>query len=460
MRLWPDSLAGRTLALLLGMTLLLIFGSAVLLHDERIERFDERNLFRLLERVTTLSRLLSDADAAERQRIIQRAAEPGDQISIDPRPGVESWPRHPVEKMISHRLRRTLELTDRRDVRVHVEMDHPQTPADKSTPRIHELKGIAIAVRLGDGRWLNFHAQNFEKTPPWASKTLYLLLLWLVLLVISGLFIARRMARPMAQLADAAERFGLGHTLPPLVETGPREVRHTIHAFNRMQARLHKHITDRSHMLAAVSHDLRTPITTLRLRAEYIEDPEIREKTLATLEEMEAILSATLSFAKDEAADEQARNTDLAALLQSLVDDHADLGGDVTYAGPERLTLTCRPVALKRAINNLIDNGLKYGGSVAANLTRTATRIEIDIEDNGPGIPEDQLEAVTTPFYRVENSRNRETGGTGLGLAVAKSVTLAHGGELLLCNREEGGLQVRILLPRQHSAPAGCRSLT
>ncbi|MET0029696.1 MAG: ATP-binding protein [Candidatus Thiodiazotropha sp.] len=463
MRLWPDSLAGRTLALLLGMTLLLIIGSAILLHDERIERFDERNVFRLLERVTTLFKLINDADGAERQRIIQRASEPGDRITVDPQPAVKSWPRHPLEKMISHRLRRALQLEERADVRVHVEMDHPDLPPEEFSPRearIHELKGIAIAVRLGDDHWLNFHAQDFEKTPPWASKTLYLLLMWLVLLVISGLFIARRMARPMAQLADAAERFGLGHTLPPLDETGPREVRDTIHAFNRMQARLHKHITDRSQMLAAVSHDLRTPITTLRLRAEYIEDPEMREKTLATLEEMEAILSATLSFAKDEAADEQARNTDLAALLQSLVDDHEDLGGDVTYAGPERLTLTCRPVALKRALNNLIDNGLKYGGSVVASLTRNPIRVEIVIEDNGPGIPEDQLEAVITPFYRLESSRSRETGGTGLGLAVAKSVTLAHGGELVLRNRAEGGLQVKVLLPRQHSAPAGCRLLT
>ncbi|MET0050266.1 MAG: ATP-binding protein, partial [Candidatus Thiodiazotropha sp.] len=122
--------------------------------------------------------------------------------------------------------------------------------------------------------------------------------------------------------------------------------------------------------------------------------------------------------------------------------------------------LTCRPVALKRALNNLIDNGLKYGGSVVASLTRNPIRVEIVIEDNGPGIPEDQLEAVITPFYRLESSRSRETGGTGLGLAVAKSVTLAHGGELVLRNRAEGGLQVKVLLPRQHSATAGCRLLT
>ncbi|MBV2120961.1 MAG: two-component sensor histidine kinase [Candidatus Thiodiazotropha sp. (ex Ctena orbiculata)] len=194
--------------------------------------------------------------------------------------------------------------------------------------------------------------------------------------------------------------------------------------------------------LAVASHALTTPITTLRLRAEYIEDQEIREKTLATLAEMEAILSDTLSFARDEAADEQARPTDLAALLQSLIDDHADLGGDARYQGPERLNFICRPVSLRRALNNLIDNALKYGESVVATLSTTPERATIHIDDSGPGIPEDQLEAVLTPFFRLEASRNRETGGTGLGLAVANSIILAHGGELTLTNRPEGGLRV------------------
>jgi signal transduction histidine kinase len=172
----------------------------------------------------------------------------------------------------------------------------------------------------------------------------------------------------------------------------------------------------------------------------------MREKTLATLAEMEAILSDTLSFARDEAADEQPRSTDLAALLQSLIDDHADLGGDARYQGPERLNFICRPVALRRALNNLIDNALKYGESVVANLTAKPNCVIIHIDDAGPGIPADQLKAVLTPFFRLEASRNRETGGTGLGLAVANSIILAHGGEMSLSNRPEGGLRVTLRL--------------
>ena len=455
MHLWPDTLAGRTLALLIGTTLLLIVGSAILLDDERSERFDEHNRFRLLERITTLTRLVNDADDEERRRIIERVAEPDDDIDLSDQPRVDSPPRHPMEKMIGHKLRRALHLKDRSAVRVRVEFEHEDASyRDKhrfGKNRDHDLEWIDISIRLWDDTWLNFRTERFEDAPPWAGKTLQLLLLLLILLVTSGLLIARRMARPMAQLANAAERFGLGHSQSPLPEKGPREVRHTIRAFNRMQERLHKHITDRSQMLAAVSHDLRTPITTLRLRAEYIEDPEMREKTLATLSEMEAILSATLSFARDEAADEQARSTDLAALLQSLIDDHADLGGDASYQGPERLNFICRPVSLKRALNNLIDNALKYGGTVVASLTATGSGVEIHIDDTGPGIPPDQLEAVTTPFFRLEASRSRETGGTGLGLAVAKSILLAHGGELALSNRPEGGLRARVVLTRQRN---------
>ncbi|MES9834184.1 MAG: ATP-binding protein [Candidatus Thiodiazotropha sp. DIVDIV] len=455
MRLWPDSLAGRTLALLIGTTLLLILGSAVLLQDERSKRFDEHNRFRHLERVATLARLLSDANEHEQSRIIKRISEEHDDISLTPLPRIDRQPRDPMEKKIAHHLRRSLHLKSRSAIRVRIDFDQQDktvyTDERDHHPLRRPLKSIHISVRLKDQTWLNFSTKDFKNVPPWESKTLQLLFLYLVLLITSGLLIARRMANPMAQLAEAAERFGLGQPQSPIPEKGPREVRKTIHAFNLMQERLEKQISDRSRLLAAVSHDLKTPITTLRLRAEYIEDTEMQEKTLATLTEMEAILSDTLSYARDEAADEQARNTDLAALMQSLVDDHADLGGETSYQGPERLNFICRPVALRRAFNNLIDNALKYGGSAVATLTSSTEHVIIDIEDSGPGIEEQYLDAVLAPFFRLEGSRNRETGGTGLGLAVANSIVLGHGGELSLSNRSEGGLRVRVILNKLQS---------
>lgn len=488
-----DTLAGRILTLLIGMSLLLILGAGLILQDERKDRFEERNLAYLLDEVTTLVWLLQDTDATERERIVERFSRTGDLISITDAPKLGlNWPwRHAVEHIIHHKLRSALGIEDRESLRVRVEIDahhdgaeteQPALPPDAHPPhrdglggadmddrrsgrdqppppppmdrrqrrediRTDDVKAIVICARLRDGHWVNFRTTRIDQPPPWAGKTLQLLGLLLIAVIGTGLFIARKTARSMADLAEAANRFGRGEDPPRLREHGPREVRETIRAINLMQERLHKHLQDRSRLLAAVSHDLRTPITTLRLRAEYIEDSDMRERTLATLEEMEAILSATLSFARDEAADETARSTDLAALVQSLVDDHVDLGGDVTYEGPDRLIARCRPVSLRRALSNLVDNAVKYGGRVRVALYEEEGSRVIQVDDDGPGIPEADLEKVFEPFFRLEASRSRETGGTGLGLSVARTIVHAHGGALQLRNRVEGGLQGLVRLP-------------
>jgi len=378
----------------------------------------------------------------------------------DQTPNPKALWRYGLEHMIQHKLRAALGIEDRELVRVAVELGPrkmvPPIPPDLpevEAKRLHQdirtadVQGIRVSARLRDGGWVNIRTARLEEPPPWAGKTLQLLGLLLAVVIAAGMLLARRMARPMARLAEASNRLGLGQALPQLDEEGPREIRQTIHAFNRMQERLERHIRDRSRMLAAVSHDLRTPITTLRLRAEYIDDVEMRDRTLATLAEMEAILSAALSFARDEAADERSRATDLAALVQSLVDDHADLGGAVSYAGPRRSIFLCRPIALKRALNNLIDNALKYANTAKVQLVEEPGGRTILIEDDGPGIPEGELERVFEPFFRLEVSRSAETGGTGLGLSVARTIVHAHGGTLRLVNRPGGGLRALMQLP-------------
>jgi len=467
-----DTIAGRTLTLLVGATLVLILGSALILQDERKDRFEERNLAYLLDEVSTLVWLLQDADPAERARIIERFSHTGDEIRLTAQPTLGlNWPwHHAIEHVIHHKLRSALGVEDRESLRVSVQLadrdrgrGHPelQTPPSEDPRQLHEdiraddVKSIVICVRLRDGTWADFRTTRIDAPPTWAGKTLQLLALLLTTVIGSSLLLAQRASRSMDQLAAAAHRLGLGEDRPPIPEHGPLEVRETIRAFNLMQERLHKHIRDRSRLLAAVSHDLRTPITTLRLRAEYIEDAEIRDKTLATLDEMEAILSATLSFARDEAADESVRATDLAALVQSLVDDHADLGGDVSYEGPDRLTCRCRPISLKRALSNLIDNAVKYGGSVRVGLQADGGSRVIQVDDDGPGIPEADLHKVLEPFFRLEASRCRETGGTGLGLSVAQTIVHAHGGTLHLSNRPEGGLRAQVRLPESIPELAG-----
>ncbi len=268
-----------------------------------------------------------------------------------------------------------------------------------------------------------------------------------VILVVVILML-RRITRPLTALSLAAERLGRGESVDPLPETGPREIRQSTAAFNQMQERLSRFIRDRTTLLAAISHDLRTPITSLRLRAELVDDPETREKLLDTLEEMQRMTEATLAFAREEASEEATRPVDLAALVESLCADFADMGKPVTFSGAGKTPYACRPTGLKRALRNLIENAFTYGERAGVSLESAPEGHRIRIEDDGPGIPEAEIEKVFAPFVRLEESRSRETGGIGLGLAIARSIVRAHGGELTLENSPEGGLRASVFLPK------------
>jgi signal transduction histidine kinase len=219
-----------------------------------------------------------------------------------------------------------------------------------------------------------------------------------------------------------------------------------------MAGRIQRFVADRTQMLAAIGHDLRTPITRLRLRAEFMDDDEQRRKMLSDLDEMEQMIAATLAFARDDAAAEPASAIDLAALCRTVADEAADarpeLAEAIAFEGPDRLTVRARPIALKRAIANLVSNALAYGGSARLRLDPPAGGVvRLLVEDDGPGVPEAELEAVFAPFRRLEESRNRETGGTGLGLTIARNILRAHGGDVVLANRQGGGLAATVSLP-------------
>lgn len=312
--------------------------------------------------------------------------------------------------------------------------------------------GFAAALRLPDGEWLNLRVQ-MPPPRPWHSATF---LAAFVVMTVAAVFLilwaVARLMRPVRLLAAAADRLGRDVNAPPLAETGPSEVATAARAFNLMAERIRRFVADRTQMLAAIGHDLRTPITRLRLRAELMDDEEQRRKMLADLDEMEQMISATLAFARDDAAAEPAAPIDLAALCRTVADEAADarpeLAEAIGYEGPERLVLRARPVALKRALANLVSNALAYGG--AARLRLHAPEggvVRLEIEDDGPGIPEQELEAVFAPFRRLEASRNRETGGTGLGLTISRNILRAHGGDVVLRNRAGRGLTAVVSLP-------------
>lgn len=279
---------------------------------------------------------------------------------------------------------------------------------------------------------------------------------FIVMSVLGALMIfwaVRQLLIPVKTLADAAERLGRDVVnAPDLPEIGPHEIVTAAIAFNTMASRIRKFVQDRTFILTAISHDLRTPITRLKLRAEYMEDEEQRLKMLADLDEMEAMVAATLAFGRDITTSEPITQIDLAILLRTIIDEAGD--GDhehaeaLSYTGPAHLPMNARPLSLKRALMNLIANSMKYGDAARINLTqKNPASVEIDIEDNGPGISAEDVEMVFEPFRRLETSRNRETGGSGLGLSIARNIVRAHGGDISLKNLPKGGLRARVTLP-------------
>lgn len=286
------------------------------------------------------------------------------------------------------------------------------------------------------------------RSPGFASAFIVMMLLGAVVITLA----VRRLLVPVKTLAQAAEAFGRDVVnAKPLPETGPSEIVTAARAFNTMSARIRRFVEDRTFLLTAIGHDLRTPITRLKLRAEYMEDEEQRAKMLADLDEMEAMVAATLAFGKDITTTESVARLDLASLLRTILDETADFNPDcaasLNYQGPQHLPMNARPLALKRALTNLIVNAVKYGDAARVTvLPPVKNNIVVEIEDNGPGIPEREMELVFEPFRRLETSRNRETGGSGLGLSIARNIIRAHGGDIILANRPDG-FCVTVTLP-------------
>jgi len=256
----------------------------------------------------------------------------------------------------------------------------------------------------------------------------------------------RTQTRSLRRLAAASDRFGRGEEVAALDETGPSDVLAATRAFNTMQDRQRSFIRDRMGLLAAVSHDLRTPLTTLRLKAEFVTPDASRDSLIATIDEMTVITEATLAFTKAEASREPTTTVDITALLATIRDEGVAAGHQVSFTDAAPHFAACRPVAIKRALRNLVENAVRYGGSAMLSLDRQGAALLIRVEDAGPGIAPDQLDHVLKPFVRLETSRNAETGGIGMGLAIAQGIISAHGGTLRLSNRPEGGLCVEIVL--------------
>jgi len=319
-------------------------------------------------------------------------------------------------------------------------------PPDQVNPNVPP--GFAVAVLRPGSDWLVVKSAHGQ---PGRSPLLLPGLSFVIAgLVVAGLSIwsARRIVAPLGRLTEAARRLGMERAAAPVAEAGPMELRAIARAFNEMSARLTRFVGDRTQMVAAISHDLRTPLTRMRLRAEEIDDPEARRRMLGDIAEMESMIDATLSFAGQESETEPHRRVDLAGLLIGLCDDRVDAGQRADYTGPDHMTVRCQPVAMRRALANLLDNACNHGAAAHVALSEEARGVTVRITDEGPGIPPQRVEEAFAPFRRLEPSRNRATGGVGLGLTVARTILRAHGGDVVLSNANPRGLVATVILPR------------
>jgi signal transduction histidine kinase len=307
---------------------------------------------------------------------------------------------------------------------------------------------LRIAFRIGPQDWLLVTPKSDGQETVRMIRNVVLPLLAVVMIGLLSVWVARGVVKPLDDLAAAAEKLGRDRALSLVGNFNAPELQAIGSSFNTMQLRLKRFVDDRLQMIAAISHDLRTPLTRLRLFAEYLPDPDQRRQVLSDINDMEAMVSATLTFASNQLKDEAHSAVDLASLLISICDTAADAGKSAAYEGPDHAYLRCQPVALRRAFANLVDNGCKYGEAVQVRLADAPDAMVVRIEDRGPGIPADQVEKAFAAFQRLEGSRNRETGGVGLGLAIARDVIRGHGGEMVLSAAEPTGLLVTVRLPK------------
>ena len=346
-------------------------------------------------------------------------------------------------KIKSENLDRSFDLEDcddcfddKKKYRYHDrKFEHRQREAFARASKIISLQ---VSVEMENGLWLNLRASALKPPKPATGHILLFMGISMLLVIVVLIIMMRRITQPLKRLTSAAQRLGVGEQVEPLPEKGPEDIRETIQSFNQMNSRLQRFVSDRTRMLAALSHDLRTPITTMRLRVELMPDSRDRDQLLSTLDEMQQMSEATLAFMRQASDTEATRKVELNAMLDSLCEDYVELGRDVQYTEAEETIISCRPFSMKRALRNLIDNAVKYGDQARVTLNTRDNKVCIVIEDKGPGIPEDQMDKVFEPFFRLEESRNRDTGGIGLGMAIARNIIRNHGGDILLENTQSG----------------------
>jgi signal transduction histidine kinase len=469
MRLWPRR-AGGQLALLLILVLLVAqVITIVILAGERQGALRSAGLEHVLQRVSDGYTLADTTDPERQERILRALSSPTLRLSIDPEPYLTEDQASGMTRRLAGELGlpveqvRTAMEADEDDCRPDRDDHRKRERHDDEDDEHHEYEEhrddddhrderhecppvLGVSLALSSGQWFNARARPPAPSWLWLKATLTSVGITAVLLTLTLLLAVRRILQPMNELSRAAHAFGRGEKVR-VPEKGPEDVREVTRAFNQMQDQVGRAQEDRARLLAALAHDLRTPITSMRLRVEMLPEGEDRDRLLASLSEMQHLAEATLDFIRGTTT-EQHRRYDLATLLDSLCGDLQEMGLAVHCEESPRCVLQGQPEAVKRALRNLIENAVNYGEQADVTLATTDKEAVVTIVDQGPGIPEAERERVFEPFYRLEHSRSRETGGAGLGLAIARTLIRGMGGDIRLgAGPDEKGLKVSVTLP-------------
>jgi signal transduction histidine kinase len=456
--LLPRSLFGRTLLVLAAGLMLAQAGSmAIHLFDRGSSVYRLASL-QIAARIGQAARILDRLPVGERYKVVEEISGPHVRVTLSDRPVAvaSGFSEHdPYEREFTESVQRQIGAPWA--TRVDINPQPRSSGADASGFHLWMARhfyfllpepfSVVVQIRLQDGTYAVFDV-NVPQEPLSRLESLVPLILLLLLVCFAlAAFLVRMINRSLGRLARAADAIGSDPAGASLSETGPSEIRRVVAAFNRMQERVRRYVVERGLLLSAISHDLKTPITRLRLRAEMLPDPELRAKMLRDLDEMQTMVGATLNFFAAVGKDNERQPVDIGALIDSVCEDRREAGQALNVQGVPIAPYRADPQALRRCLENLVENAIRYGASADIEIKDSPERLTIEIRDRGPGIPEPELERVFEPFYRLDNSRNMDSGGTGLGLSIARNIARWHGGEVTLSNAT-AGLVAELALPR------------
>jgi len=451
LKLLPNSLFGRIAMILVGGLVAVQVLTTAIHISERDDLVFRNGASRAAARIDDAVRVLNAVAPAQRPRIMGAIADATLKLADGKPAGGDSVAEAETELYRAAREALTLALEPGTQFNVIDAQPVNLNPESWYAREFGERSGIRIdaAVMLGDGTWITAESTNPPRATTWFTRLLRNLAIVDGVMLVLLFFAVRLVTRPLSVLAGAAEELGRNIERPPLPETGTVELARASRALNIMQDRLKRYVETRLKALGAMSHDLKTPITRMRLRAEMLEDAELKTRFTRDLDAMQEMVGSTLDYMRGLSdGGEEVSAIDLNALISGLKQDAEEAGHTVTVAGESPGPVMGRAQALKRCLQNLLDNALAYGRRADITVRGEGRSVNIAISDQGPGIPESDIERVFDPFYRVEGSRSRNSGGSGLGLSIARNIAQAHGGAVRLRNMPQGGLEATLVLPR------------